>query len=600
MTKILSIVIIQVVVLVYNLCFYNKYYPIVEGWYSVYAEHILRGKIPYIDFHFILPPVYPYFLTAVIQVLGHDILSLRLVGILIVLLFSTFLFLIIRQVFDNVTSTIATLVAVIYYHSIVVYISYDFLQLLTLFLLISTYLIFESLHAKTKRSFIVSSFFAGVFGSLAVLTKQSNGFFVFALLSVSFAIVHLSPFFRFSSVKKIVPYILGAFIPLLLVIFWLASHGAIQAFYQQVVVDASASKGKMGTILTGWIPRTLNLSQFGSFFFLLIVLYCLGYFERVTVQPSVNDSSSPRKEYQKLLFVLIVGLLTVLVPLNRNLSSFLDSLMFDYSVSQIFYSVVIVVFVLSFALLLPGFRVAVSPPEKEKKLLILALMSIGFLLGNGTSAGISIYGAFIGLPILICILLQKTTPWNLGKLFFLPACLLLMAFCVKSKYDKPYSWWGITEPGIYDSSSEPKTPLLKGLKLNPESTKMIDEVVELIKLNSTESDEVFTFPNVPIFTLMSERLSKQFVLLHWYDILPDNLAQSEAQRILTEKPKVVVFLDLAESVLLGHELLFRSGGRIGQRDIIESIRKLSESPEYSLAGEYAIRENNTLQVWIRR
>ena len=92
MTKILSIVIIQVVVLVYNLCFYNKYYPIVEGWYSVYAEHILRGKIPYIDFHFILPPVYPYFLTAVIQVVGHDILSLRLVGILIVLLFSTFLY----------------------------------------------------------------------------------------------------------------------------------------------------------------------------------------------------------------------------------------------------------------------------------------------------------------------------------------------------------------------------------------------------------------------------------------------------------------------------------------------------------------------------
>ena len=99
---------------------------------------------------------------------------------------------------------------------------------------------------------------------------------------------------------------------------------------------------------------------------------------------------------------------------------------------------------------------------------------------------------------------------------------------------------------------------------------------------------------------MSDRISNQFILLYWYDILPDNLAQSEARRILIEKPKMLVFLDLDEAVLLAHELHFRPKGGIGQRDIIEAVKKLTQSSEYTLAGEYDIREKNKLKVWVRR
>src|SRR5262249_52748544 len=45
--------------LAYNLLFFNRYLPLTEGWFSLYARLIRDGQTPYRDFCLFLPPLYP-------------------------------------------------------------------------------------------------------------------------------------------------------------------------------------------------------------------------------------------------------------------------------------------------------------------------------------------------------------------------------------------------------------------------------------------------------------------------------------------------------------------------------------------------------------
>ena len=39
--------------------FWNKYLPLTEGWWHVYARWISEGRIPYRDFELLTPPLNP-------------------------------------------------------------------------------------------------------------------------------------------------------------------------------------------------------------------------------------------------------------------------------------------------------------------------------------------------------------------------------------------------------------------------------------------------------------------------------------------------------------------------------------------------------------
>ena len=125
------------IVAVFNLIFYDHYAPLPEGWFSVYADLIRKGQLPYRDIYFFLPPVFILFITAVQAVLGPEIIMLRLVGVLIILICTGALFKILHECFGPVAAFFAAVAGMIYYQTGIAHIGYDFFQVMNLAMLLA-------------------------------------------------------------------------------------------------------------------------------------------------------------------------------------------------------------------------------------------------------------------------------------------------------------------------------------------------------------------------------------------------------------------------------------------------------------------------------
>ena len=245
----MGIVSTLVVLFAYNLIFFNKYFPLTEGWFSVYGELIRRGHIPYVDFHLILPPLYPSIIALIFKVFGNDFIILRIIGIFLIFLIASMVFLLMSRLFPVYIASIIAITGVIYYQSGTAHITYDFIQLFTAFVLISTYSICLSTDVKkstyeNRASTVHSSYLiiAGIFCALAILTKQSNGLVLLLLLSLSVLLINLKNGFN-HPIRAVGAFSLGVCVPIVVLILWLYSNDALFAFVSQTFIGASKSKG---------------------------------------------------------------------------------------------------------------------------------------------------------------------------------------------------------------------------------------------------------------------------------------------------------------------------------------------------------------------
>ena len=223
----------------YNTAFSFSFFPITEGWFSVYAHLMLDGKVPYRDFYLYLTPFYPMALAGIHWLFGDSFLVLRLVGMLVIISIAVLLYLILAKRFSPSSSMLASITASIYYQSGVAHITYDFTQVLTLFTLATTWMLVlaggnANLTKKlTLRTPIIRQLvLAGLFASLSFLTKQSNGAFV--LIAASSCCIYLAIPWGRRSWKLFVAFGLGCLIPIMILISWLFSVDALTAFWQQI------------------------------------------------------------------------------------------------------------------------------------------------------------------------------------------------------------------------------------------------------------------------------------------------------------------------------------------------------------------------------
>jgi len=166
-------------VLFYQILYYRSYFPITEGWFSTYAHLIRIGKIPYTDFYFLLPPLYPLHIALAQVIFGDEIIALRVIGLVITAGIEIVLFCILKRVFNRWIAAFTAAVGVIYYQSGNAYLGYDFTQFLTLYALLGTYFLLLYIddrsdgerYGKSKLFLLLS----GVFFASAALVKQSNG-----------------------------------------------------------------------------------------------------------------------------------------------------------------------------------------------------------------------------------------------------------------------------------------------------------------------------------------------------------------------------------------------------------------------------------------
>ncbi|HWA35544.1 MAG TPA: hypothetical protein VG737_15490, partial [Cyclobacteriaceae bacterium] len=134
----LGLFVVVLLVLLYNLYFLNSYYPLTEGWFSTYASELNQGKELYKDIYYLMPPLYPKMVSFFTGIFGYDILYLRITGIFVVIGISVCIYLICTTFISPLPGAAITIVVVLFYQHGNAHIAYDFIQVMNLFLLLST------------------------------------------------------------------------------------------------------------------------------------------------------------------------------------------------------------------------------------------------------------------------------------------------------------------------------------------------------------------------------------------------------------------------------------------------------------------------------
>lgn len=604
-----AVSVVAVVILVYNLIFFNRYFPVTEGWFSTYAYYILHGKIPYRDFYLFLTPLYPIQLAAFMALFGYKFIALRILGIFVILTIAAFLYLILRRFFNPLVACIATITGVIYYQSGVAHITYDFMQFMTAYALIAAYLTVKYCadcekqlspsHHSNKYAYI---FLAGLFGALALLTKQSNGSVIVAFNLLGLFVCSLKISFR-HTLKSIWMYVLGFLTPTVLILSWLAYENALSQFYQQAIIGASQAKGGFATVFFAWIPNAFNVYYFAhnKYFFYCFLLfgYGIAYFIKTKHHKNFLNSSN-NLSYQIIIYLIVCFIFMdcVLSPLLAP-STLAHILMIgrDFSFVKYLIDIAITTSILLFSIFMVKYFFSRNTASHH---IIISLFSFGFIYGTGMSAGLSETAAFLGLSIFVGYMLSLPCFFNIGKLVVLYLCFSLVNFYAIQKYEQPYAWWYFAVPNIKAATETTNLKLFDGFYLPPKTINIFKTTTDIILKNTKPGDSVLAFPNIPVFYLLSNRWPNIPAVVEWPDFLPDNLAIHIAKMIAESPPKVIVNLELPEIVWKTHEILFRHGKPCGQRAILAVIKKLTLHDKlYRLAATIPVSPKATLQVWVR-
>jgi hypothetical protein len=581
------------VVLIYNLMFFNRFYPITEGWFSTYAWLFNHGQFPYRDFYLFLTPFYLIKMSMFTAIFGYDILYLRILGMVVIILMTYFLYRNIEVIFGAAIAAFVTVVGMIYYQSNNAHITYDFIQFVTLYGLIQSFFLLKYANASGpetgkngKRVFL-----AGLFAGLAFLTKHSNGAMITAFSFAGLLLLSLSKGKK-ETLRTTLSYFSGFAAPLILTIIWLLANSAFSESVKQVFSGAIVAKGGLAQIFFSWFKGILTHNFVVRFKEIFLVIFVFGYWVYLFT------GKKEKNESLKRVFLFVASammLLVVLLPffINKETVNELSKLgqrginniiVAAISVPITAISTVVVLFIMK--------------KPFNKSVLVFSFVAIGFIYGTGTSAGITEVGAFAGFCLFVAFMLYYKSVLGLGTVFIVLFCMSFCFMLVEMKYEHPYSWWNTTSPDIREKlQATDKIEMLRGMYTSADNLKLIEEVSAEISSGAKPGEPVLLFPNIPVFYLFTDRKPPGKAIVHWFDFLPDELAVKEAEVIRNNPPRVIVYLELGPSVWEAHERLFRDGKPSGQRKVNETITEIIKSEKMCISRKYELTKDVFLTVW---
>ena len=592
----------------YNALFAFSFLPLTEGWFSAYAHLILEGKVLYRDLYLYLTPFYPMALSAVVWLFGDSFFVLRVIGIFIIITIAVLLYLILAKRFSPSSSMVATIAACIYYQSGVAHIQYDFTQVLTLFTLAATWMLVQagseqcSIEKLSWRTPIIRRvLLAGLFATLAFLTKQSNGAFV--VVAATLGCIYLALPWGRNGWRLIIAFGVGCLIPIVIMLAWLIQAEALSAFWEQIFGGALAAKGSLDNVLFSWLNGLLTsvyviqMTSVGKWAIQVIVASFI-----LTKVLTFIDKPLAGGRNELILLGSLALLCVAVIAITYMSSLILSNEQREFGL-QANNHIIPVTTSLSAVLLILGAMNCFVPALRKflaSPVIILGIMSAGMIWGNGTSAGLSEVGVFTMFALSLAIMMDTRLFRYAGFTAALAIVISLIFIFASRKFDAPYAWWGVAEPSVREATHLSQTPIARGLKISQTTAENTDALSASLAKVPLDGD-IFAFPNIPQIYLIANRWPNSKVVVPWFDFLPDVPARAEAARILAAPPATIVNLKLPPVVWDAHERLFREGKPLGQRDIQSAIAELTEKRKlYRLDLSREVSPGCVLEVWYRQ
>lgn len=592
--------------LAYQLLQFNRFYPITEGWFSVYGHLIRAGYRPYADLYLLLPPLYPLQIAFVQTLFGESILVLRLLGVLVTCGIGAMLFMILGRFFGHIPAAAAAVCATIYYQSGVAYIGYDFTQFLTLYLLIGAWFLMSALSAQSARNQMVAAFLAGLFLMLAILIKQSNAGLAVGVLGLA-SLLMMARLWREISVARLLVWLVaGGAAALLPILAMLLVQGSLANFFNQVVLIALSAKGGTSKTLTSWIWGFFGDANFQQhllamarqIFYLLVFTLVVGsptilYFLYTRLFRSPRPDRAPREaaflRWSDILTQGLAAIATVAVLLwVFNDRPVIDRYLHDRI--AIIYSGLLLVAV---HIYIGGYAVSLIRAYSTRhtnwtEWNLLFALGLGLTVGNGTSAGLSEISGFLALGILLAAFLRLSCFLPPAALPTLVVCLTLEQFLAERKFEEPYAWWSVTTADVRDLECADAGSLLSGMCVSKADATAIDRAVADIETYSKPDEPVMVYPHEPILYLLADRVPVGKAVVTWFDFIGRDQMREVTRQVAQTQPPVIIMTNLAETVYAAHERLFMNDVASPQRELVSLVDEMVARGRYTPVDDLTI------------
>jgi len=598
-------------VILYHLFYINHFLPPQEGWFTVMAHSILNGQLPYKDFHMCFPPLYEYQMAGIAHLLGFDPIIPRLFGVLERIIMCTFIYLLTLRITNVPNAIISSVFAFTLYANADYDLITSFLQSSILYGIIATYLsvrFLENVNLNNKNKFLWL-FTIGVFTSLSFQFKQNLGLLISIVIPVVFALLRVSTIKWKGYSKELIAYIAGWGIPLLGLLAFLKAKGLFHLFVAQVFIGAAASKGSIPQILFGWSGRSFNflaLIQYLSY--ALVLYYIITIYDKTKDTWKENYSQSYTRKVLGFIAILTLG---VILAGFINLQSLIrinvgNTFVFpNFSFASFVFLVSLFLSVFYFIKVLKNKDLTL----KEQISFLLWCVSFSCMYALGMSYNIDPIGGILAFTLFVSFFYELKIPFYRIKNLVLSIVIIsITLLLVLSRYQRPYRWWGWTEPSIKYATVKPHAPELRYFALSPKTAQMYDEIINLVKTHTEKGDNIYSFINIPIFYILTDRYPSTFTSFPHIDVYTDDYANKDAEELLKNPPKVIIYVDIDKVFWTLHEDAFRKGKLCGQRNIRNAIRQLvrDKKQNYIFYKKYNFGEdsrpgfNSPFYVWYKK
>jgi 4-amino-4-deoxy-L-arabinose transferase-like glycosyltransferase len=593
-------------VLLVALFFFDKSFPLTEGWYSVYAQLVNSGAKPYVDFDFHFPPVYLYMISFFTKIFGYELIALRILGVLVYTATAIVVYLIMSRLFKTAIAVICAVVAMTFVQAQSAYIYYDYICFYDLFTYLTVFalLLFIDRASESKHRLprlLIPAMCAGLFSVLAAMIRQSSGIIVMAGIVIFFIIIALTLKSKRQYRLGLFVYLVSALVALGAVFLPLLINGSFNEFYISVIREAIAAKGGINVVIFAWMGRYIN-SLVQSlplilFFGLIISILLFAHYSS-----SKNKTSKKRDFLSAILFCILLTVGLVLSYHSDSLNHFFQISRNDVFIDTVFTASI---FVFCYTLIriilcrnsVQGFHIGVA-------LVSGCAVALGF--GAGTSGGLSFGQTALAAALAIGMLIYHANQIDGGILAAIPKmisvslALSLALGLVGLKIGSTYHWWGLETGAVYEQTERLDLPYLENLKVTEQDKQSIEGIVDNIWQYSVSENDVFIFPHVPVIYLASGKVPPTKTVVQWFDVSSPAAIDSDIETLLNHPPNVIVLCNLPEKVKNSHESLFNNGEESGLTKMERELYAMVRNGSYRVVGSYDFNVGYKIAVFAKK
>jgi hypothetical protein len=544
--------IISILIIIGSHVYTLFFFPPTEGWWQAYAYLYNNGFRLYTDVDLAFPPLVIIFNSWILHLTDLFLFN-RLIGVLLVVVVFVIFYFFLSKDYSLITAITAALSGILISMYNVVYIPNDYHTFVNVFIVLA--LLFFSFILRKDGGLFLKGLYSVLFAfSLwgVFFLKQNIGL----LLVLGFVLSYIGEcFFVEKKTKNIEVLLLILAVVGALFVYTTLLKINILDIYR--LTAGNDSKGSVVTVLTRIIADPNNIAFIIKAFLYYMVIVVIDY-----LVETYTDSYS--KGHQISLMVIFVFMQVVFFRDPVNTSVVLALIYIIHLGRELLF-------------------------KRIHHPLFIPLLALVF--ANSMTAGLCIAGLFIITPFSFAYVFshfEKALDTNKYNLIIISFAVVLAISLFVYKQNQPYNWWGLSQGSIAQAKYELPYNSLKYLKVDKATFDLFATIKEVIETKSKTNNDVYLYPDIPIFYQLHNKIPPTRNLVQWYDVISTQAMMREIEDLKKIKPHLIIILEPPWFAYKGHSELKQSN--LYQIEIINYLDQQVVKGDYRLI-KYQIYSN---------